>query len=281
VLTFGNERAVIGTGSVMADIAARFVPRADDLHIVTYPKAGTSWIQELAWLVNHNADTAAARAVPSGLRTTYIELVVPGKDKLALLRDAQSPRHVKWHHSAWLLPAPVVANGKIIYLYRNPKDLVVSWYHFQRLNPIYGFEGSFDQFFDHFLADNVAYGSYWENLRSWWVLRDTPNVLVLSYEEMHADLQSVTHQVARFLNKELTDAQVESIVQHCSLDSMRANPMTNASAMPAIAGEGQFLRKGQVGNWQSYFSAEQSKLMDEWIERHNSELSIPFVYTVN
>ena len=93
---------------------------------------------------------------------------------------------------------------------------------------IYGFEGSFDQFFDHFLADNVAYGSYWENLRSWWVLRDTPNVLVLSYEEMHADLQSVTHQVARFFNKELTDAQVESIVQHCSLDSMRANPMTNA-----------------------------------------------------
>merc|ERR1712166_1690522 len=47
VLTFGNERAVIGTGSVMADIAARFVPRADDLHIVTYPKAGTSWIQQL------------------------------------------------------------------------------------------------------------------------------------------------------------------------------------------------------------------------------------------
>ena len=86
--------------------------------------------------VNHNADTAAARAAPSGLRTTYIELVVPGKDKLALLRDALSPRHVKWHHSAWLLPAPVVANGKIIYLYRNPKDLVVSWYHFQRLNPV-------------------------------------------------------------------------------------------------------------------------------------------------
>ena len=51
VLTFGNERAVIGTGSVMADIAARFIPRVDDLHIVTYPKAGTSWIQELAWLV--------------------------------------------------------------------------------------------------------------------------------------------------------------------------------------------------------------------------------------
>ena len=75
-----------------------------------------------------------------------------------------------------------------------------------------------------------------------------PNVLVLSYEAMHADLQSVTHQVARFLNKELTDAQVESIVQHCSLDAMRSNPMTNASAMPAIAGEGQFLRKGQVTN---------------------------------
>merc|ERR1711865_790315 len=155
-LTFSNERAALGTASVMADVAARFEPRQDDVHIVTYPKAGTSWIQELTWLVNHNADLSAARATPSGQRTTYIELAIPNVDKLARLGAAPSPRHVKWHHAAWLLPPAVVSENKIIYLYRNPKDLVVSWYHFQRLNPIYGFEGSFGQFFDHFLEGHVA-----------------------------------------------------------------------------------------------------------------------------
>ena len=80
----------------------------------------------------------------------------------------------------------------------------------------------------------MAYGSYWENLRSWWVLRDQPNVLILSYEEMQADLAAVVGKVATFLEVVLTAEQVAAIAGHCSLDSMRSNPMTNASSMPAI-----------------------------------------------
>jgi sulfotransferase len=49
------------------------------------------------------------------------------------------------------LPERVVNEGKIIYLLRNPKDTVVSWYHFQRMNVLYGFTGSFDEFFELFL----------------------------------------------------------------------------------------------------------------------------------
>lgn len=262
----------------MREIASRFTPRTDDVHIVTYPKAGTSWIQEVVWLINHDADIAASRAQSSGARTVYIELAVPGKDKLSMLEAADSPRHVKWHHPAWLLPPQVISESRVIYLYRNPKDLVVSWYHFQRLNPIYHFTGSFDQFFEHFLKDQVAYGSYWGNLRSWWELRDKPNVLLLSYEDMHADLEGVVRKVASFLGKELNEEQITGIASHCTLDNMRSNPMTNASAMPALKGEGQFLRKGVIGDWQNYFSDEQAQQMDEWIERNNSELNVPFLY---
>ena len=32
----------------------------------------------------------------------------------------------------------------------------MSWYHFQRLNPIYGFVGDFAAFFELFLADTVG-----------------------------------------------------------------------------------------------------------------------------
>jgi hypothetical protein len=64
-------------------------------------------------------------------------------------------------------------------------------------------------------------------------------VLVLSYEEMHADLAAVVEKVADFLAVRLTAKQVADVVGHCSLDSMRSNPMTNASSMPSIAGEGR------------------------------------------
>ena len=47
-------------------------------------QAGTSWIQEVAWLVNHGADLEGSRSTPSGQRTVYIELSRPGVDKLAV-----------------------------------------------------------------------------------------------------------------------------------------------------------------------------------------------------
>jgi len=83
VLTFANEQAGLGDPDTLADIGRRFVPRATDVHVVTYPKAGTSWIQEVVWLVNHDADVTASNAMQSSQRTVYIELDTRRTDKLA------------------------------------------------------------------------------------------------------------------------------------------------------------------------------------------------------
>ena len=195
ILSFRSVQAGLGDPAIMDAIAARFEPRPSDVHIITYPKAGTSWIQEVAWLVNHDADFQGSSSIPSSQRTVYVELDLPGVDKLARLETATGPRHVKWHHSADLIPRRVAEEGRIIYLMRNPKDLVVSWYHFQRMNKLYAFTGTFDEFFEHFLRGDVAYGSYWHNVLSWWARRAHPNVLFLTYEEMHLDLPDGKQQL--------------------------------------------------------------------------------------
>ena len=80
-------------------------------------------------------------------------------------------RHIKWHHCAFLLPQTMLA-GKVIYLMRNPKDTAVSWFHFQRMNALYGFTGTFAEFLDEFIQDQVVYGTYFANVLSWWKLRE-------------------------------------------------------------------------------------------------------------
>lgn len=275
VLTF--ER--LGDPRTMADIRRRFTPRPSDVHIVTYPKAGTSWVQEVAWLVNHDGDIECAGRVPSSQRTVYIELSTPAVDKLAVLAASAGPRHIKWHHSAPLLPPRVVEEGRVIYLYRNPRDTAVSWYHFQRMNTLYGFTGTFAQFLDLFLRGDVAYGDYMQSVLSWWALRGRANVLVLSYEELSRNLPAAVRRIASFLGKAPTDGQVAAIAAHCSFERMAANPMTNASSMPKVAGEGEFMRRGQVGDWRRYFTPEQVRRMDEWIaQRAGSEAAPPFEY---
>ena len=277
VLTFATESVGLGDPATLADIARRYVPRSTDVHIVTYPKAGTSWIQEVVWLVNHDADIASSDKVPSSQRTVYIELHT-SHDRLSQLDAMASPRHMKWHHSSPLLPKLVVNEGKIIYLLRNPKDTVVSWYHFQKMNVLYGFTGDFDAFFELFLRGDVAYGCYWHNVLSWWRLRHRANVLLLTYEMMHADLPAVVLRVAAFLGKELTSQQVAAIVEHCQFQRMKQNPATNAAQMPKVAGEADFMRKGQVGDWRNYLSEEQNKRMDAWVAEHVGDERLPLIY---
>mmetsp|Transcript_76188 Transcript_76188/g.153048 ORF Transcript_76188/g.153048 Transcript_76188/m.153048 type:complete len:338 (-) Transcript_76188:203-1216(-) len=278
VLTFATESAGLGDPATLAEIAHRYVPRPTDVHIVTYPKAGTSWIQEVVWLVNHEADIPTSKKVPSSERTVYIELRTPRTDKLSHLAVLASPRHIKWHHSSPLLPKLVVDKGRVIYLLRNPKDTVVSWYYFQRMNALYGFTGDFDAFFELFLRGDVAYGCYWHNVLSWWRLRHRANVLLLTYEEMHADLPAVVLQVAAFLGKDLTAMQVAAIAEHCQFQRMKRNPATNAALMPKVAGETDFMRKGQVGDWRNHLSEEQSRRMDAWIDENVGDERLPLVY---
>merc|ERR1712166_1132201 len=52
VLSFATKTAGLGDPTTMDRIRSEFLLRDTDVHIVTYPKAGTSWIQEVAWLVN-------------------------------------------------------------------------------------------------------------------------------------------------------------------------------------------------------------------------------------
>jgi len=51
----------------------RNVPlRADDVWIVTFPKCGTTWVQEMVWMITHNFDTEACKQ-PLAQRSAFLE----------------------------------------------------------------------------------------------------------------------------------------------------------------------------------------------------------------
>lgn len=51
--------------------------RDDDVWIVTLPKCGTTWMQELLWLLLNNCDFEGALAKDQELRTPFLEWVYP------------------------------------------------------------------------------------------------------------------------------------------------------------------------------------------------------------
>lgn len=160
---------------------------------------------------------------------------------------------------------PHTTQAKYIYIARNPKDVAVSYFHHLRGFIAYQFSGSWDEFFELYLAGNIYYGSWFDHVLGWWGHRNAENVLFLRYEDLISNLREGAERIARFLPGDTPPAGViEEVVKQCSFDSMQDNPSTNFSWAKELRHPDQppFMRKGKVGDWRNYFTAEQNAVFD-------------------
>lgn len=81
-------------------------------------------------------------------------------------------------------------------------------------------------------------------------------------------------KTAKFLNKQLTDDQIEQLKEHLKFSKMTSNPAVNLFNIIAPKNNKiddpniKFLRKGQIGDWQNYMSKELEHEFDEWAKKH-------------
>ena len=104
---------------------------------------------------------------------------------------------------------------------------------------------------------------------------------LLFYEDMKEDLATNVRKVAKFLGKELANENVEAMVDHLSFKKMKNNPAVNkeeAKVAKMFNEEGSFIRKGEVGDWENYFTDEMNERMDEAIEKHLKPIGLEFRY---
>ncbi len=90
---------------------------------------------------------------------------------------------------------------------------------------------------------------------------------ILWFEDMKANQIEVIRDVAKFLNKHLTEYRVLKLDDHLHIDNFRKF-MTSAQSDPFYPSYGKFLRKGEVGDWKNYFNANTNKDWNQWIAKH-------------
>jgi hypothetical protein len=168
-----------------------FRPRPDDVFIVTYPKSGTTWLQQIV----HGMRTAGS------MDFDEISAVVPWLETcfdLDLDPEVDQPggfRAFKSHCSAAEAPPGV----RFVVSVRDPRHVLVSFYRFLEG---WMFEpGAIDlpTFTAELFAQGSNSGRYWEHLVGWWGRRAEPGVLLLAYEDMVADLPAAVDRIAAHL----------------------------------------------------------------------------------
>ncbi|CAH4037222.1 sulfotransferase 1B1-like [Pieris brassicae] len=279
--------------------------RPSDIFVTSYPRSGTTWTQELVWMVANDLDYETSNAIPLTERYPFLEFSVcvhpenmqkfieensHDESKLELLRmvtkpgtellaEAPSPRFIKSHLPLSLFP-PNILDGKMIYVARDPRDVAVSFYHLNKSMRTQGYMGDFKLFWNCFMNDLHHWTPFFEHLKEAWEKRHHPNLLFLFYEELSKDLPGTVRRVADFFGKNYSDLQIEHLCDHLSIESFKNNNSVNYDVMKELGimvGNKEFIRKGKAGGWRDYFDEDMTAQAERWIADNlrNSDLRFP------
>ena len=99
--------------------------------------------------------------------------------------------------------------------------------------------------------DGFPFWPFWENVRSWWAIRELPNVLFVHFESLKRDMAAEMRRIAAFLDIAIDESRWPSILEYCSFDWMKRNATKSVPLGGAFwdAGAEVFINKGVNGRW--------------------------------
>ena len=188
---------------------------ATDVFIATYPKCGTTLLQQMLHTLRTRGDMSyneITEVVP-WLESAWDIGIDPGAQQVA------SPRVFKTHRPANRLPNV----GRFIHMTRDPVSLADSFYRFFSG---WAFEAggiSVDEFAQEMILGGSGSGLYWHHVLNWWPRRQEENVLFLCYEDFLDNPAAIISRVARHVGITLDSELAKMTLRHTSLKFMRAH----------------------------------------------------------
>lgn len=214
----------------------------DDVFIVSYPRSGNTWFRFL--IANLLSDEPASfgnieRLVPDIYTNSDVQLL-----------GMNRPRILKSHE-------PFTALYKsIVYLIRDPRDVVVSLYHYnvkvRMLDPDFPLERFVDQFIDSASFVN-RFGTWGEHVKTWIAAeRPEERFVVIRYEDLLSGAPGQLRRICGVLGIPDDDARIARAVELSDAQQMRASEKKHHDRWASTKGsrkDKQFVRKAKEGTW--------------------------------
>lgn len=237
--------------------------RDGDIVVATYAKSGTTWMQQIiSQLIFEGAEGIEFHHL-----SPWIDLRVMPPEAIAAVAQQTHRRCVKTH-----LPADALVmsdKAKYIYVGRDGRDMVWSLYnhHINANEQWYGalngtpglvgppiappVEDPVEYFRDWLEKDGYPFWSYWESVRSWWALREHPNVMLVHFNEMKRDLPATIRRIADFLGMAPDAETLAKVTHHSTFDYMKSHApqMAPLGGMFWNGGAETFINKGTNNRW--------------------------------
>ena len=273
------ERRRIQTRMFDTDRWDAFALRDDDIVVATWAKSGTTLTQQMVYQLITGGAEGLGSAGPSPW--VDVRFMMPLDDMVAML-DAQTHRRFLKTHLTFEA-TPYRPSMKYIYIGRDGRDVLWSVYnHCSSFSPaawaaINGVEGPWPtwsapdcdvrEYYRRWLETDEAPGfhdlPFWAHVQSWWDQRRRPNVLLLHYGNLIADLPGEMRRLAAFLEIEIDEARLPLMIEHCSLDYMRSQAGGSVMEIFFENGASSFFNKGTNGRWRDVLTEAEAARCDE------------------
>ncbi|GEN85847.1 sulfotransferase domain-containing protein [Oceanobacillus sp. FSL W8-0428] len=231
----------------------------DDICLVAYPKSGNNFLLFLvtALLYRKKMDWATKGEMIQNVASEPIE-------------NLPSP-HLVWSHNGYDTSYP-----KVIYLVRDPRDVVISYHHhFQKY---YNESRQFDAFFTAFMNGDIDPGMWDAQVESWLDNQDEVRngFLLVKYEDLLADTATEAKRLINFLNLNRSEQEINEAVHWASFDNMKALEQKQKEHLngpsqlvnPALP----FVREGKANKWKSVLSNDQQQQINQTFAKTLSRL---------
>ncbi|XP_012944632.1 sulfotransferase 1C4 [Aplysia californica] len=194
--------------------------REDDIILCSYPKSGCHWVWEVSRLLV-TGKTTADKVDKEQFMMEASKCFGNGD-----ISDLPSPRLLNNHEFFENQPKDILKKGvKVIHMYRNPKDVAVSFFYHHTRIPPYGY-------------NNTDFSNY------------LPRLVENPLEEVR--------KLAKFLGKNYDDDFLQKVINATTMENVqKKKDIKDKDKSGPI-----MYRKGKVGDWKNHFTVAQSEWFD-------------------
>lgn len=248
---------------------AEFPFRPGDIVISTAPKSGTTWVQTICALLIFQTPSLPA---PLPKLSPWLDERRERAKIYTELAAQQHRRFIKTHVP--LNDIPIDPRVTYIVVARNPLDAAVSLYHqvWSATDAPAGKNGAGQrpesprQWVLDRIGEMEAYphgrdsfNTILKNLASAWERRAEPNVILVHYEDLSADLAGEMRQLAGHLDITVPEAEWPALVQAATFKGMQAAAeKLEPKQRDASKGQSAFFRRGSSGEGRSLLTSAEA-----------------------
>lgn len=257
-----------------------YEPDEHDVVVCSYYKSGSNWVMYIAYLIAEkgNGEFEDILDVVPWPDCPSPETTVALSDPRPLARSITNLRVIKIHACAEFVPYNDQA--KYICVVRDPKDVVVSAYHFfgsMFLGPLIP---SVKTWVRKCMSEGAAFGPWHKFVASYWPWRTRDNVLFMTYEQLIDNPKDSIRLIAELMKVELTNEEVSKICELSCFEAMKAidHKFYPGEVSPFAKPGGQMIRKGKKEASGDMLNAEQQSFIDDYSRQGLLSLDCDFPY---